>query len=498
MKRSQIYRFAKFEFDADMSQLFRIDKLGNRVEECRVPARRDRPARALEPMELHILRLLLENNEKVLPREAIGKEIGLPLGIGWEHGIAVKISNIESAFRGKPIRERTKRPSLIQFHRGLGGYRLCAAVEELSCREVKSEADIHAWIRYIPKAPQGTNFVGRNNDLADLTSQLRQCSSGSGLAVVYGQPGMGKTSIALMLGNDPVFRDQFCDGVLWATLGKAPELSAHLRIWAGELRQHAAFLGRRFPEMTSGAGPEQLHNSLHGFVAEHHLRLLFVVDDVWDATHAELMRIGGSECATLLTTRLREVAFDVASSPYHLRPLDPDTSAYLLEELAPDQIRGKREAADQLAKKLDYLPLALQVAGRVIRNGMVGYGIHQLLADLANPGTLLGEKAPPALAVIEDSSPTVAALLCKSTDLLDALERKCFSFLGTILPELAVDFSVLQDLWSPIADTRSVAQRLVNLGLLEPKGDQFWMHSLLYAHAEALLYEPEARTSYPA
>jgi hypothetical protein len=86
-----------------------------------------------------------------------------------------------------------------------------------------------------------------------------------------------------------------------------------------------------------------------------------------------------------------------------------------------------------------------------------------------------------------DTSPTIAALLKRSTDLLDAETRRRFAYLGLFVPKPATfDLEAMAIAWE-VNDPKPIARALVNRGLLEPvSGGRFQMHALLVLHAQSL------------
>jgi hypothetical protein len=89
-----------------------------------------------------------------------------------------------------------------------------------------------------------------------------------------------------------------------------------------------------------------------------------------------------------------------------------------------------------------------------------------------------------------DTTLTVATLLKRSTDLLDAETRLRFAYLGLFVPKPATfDLAAMAAAWD-VADARPTARMLVNRGLLEPVGGgRFQVHALLVLHARSLLEE---------
>ena len=148
-------------------------------------------------------------------------------------------------------------------------------------------------------------------------------------------------------------------------------------------------------------------------------------------------------------------------------------------------------ASNGLLLELEYLPLAIQVAGRLLHEEAgEDWGVEELLAELRAGARLLSANAPADTALAGGTIPTVSALLRRSTDRLSDEDRLRFAYLGAFAPRPATfDLENIAAQWdSP--RPRDGIRRLVRLGLLEPIGrGRFQMHSLLVMHAEALLEE---------
>ncbi|MFN8372925.1 MAG: hypothetical protein U0694_08615 [Anaerolineae bacterium] len=119
-------------------------------------------------------------------------------------------------------------------------------------------------------------------------------------------------------------------------------------------------------------------------------------------------------------------------------------------------------------------------------------GIDLLIAELRGSARILVEEAPSDVrTVATDSTPTVAALLQRSTKTLDDVTLSRFALLGLFVPKPATfDLGALKALWE-VDDPRPTVRLLVNRGLLEPvTGGRFQMHALLVLHAQALFLQP--------
>jgi hypothetical protein len=162
----------------------------------------------------------------------------------------------------------------------------------------------------------------------------------------------------------------------------------------------------------------------------------------------------------------------------------------LLRKLVPMIVTHNAHECRQLVLQLDGLPLAIQVAGHLLSaEGNSGLNVTGLLSEIGKGQMLLAAKAPIDMTEVEqETSPTVAALLQKSTELLDAKARNCFAYLGVFASEPATfDEAALSAVWQ-IADPKPVISTLVERGLIEPTGTgRFQIHSLVALHARSFL-----------
>jgi len=335
--------------------------------------------------------------------------------------------------------------------------------------------------------PRPILVIGRENDLRFLKNRLGIPANSSReidkhpLTVIQGWPGVGKTTLVSTLINEPEIATTFPDGVLWAALGERPDLFSELMAWIRSLALED--VGR-------------IH-TLEDAIAQltailRHRRMLIVIDDIWKSEHIASFQVAGAQCATLLTTRFNDVAEDLASTPddlYKLPILTDKKALELLKILTPTTVKQYPDESLKLVVDLEGLPLAIQVAGRLLRaEAKYAWGVTQLLVELREGAKLLASKAPPDRAeLVHQTTPTVATLLKKSTDRLDEETRIHFAFLGAFAPKPATfDLDAMAAVWE-ISDPKPTVRLLVDRGLLEPMGHRFQMHALLVMHARTLL-----------
>lgn len=209
--------------------------------------------------------------------------------------------------------------------------------------------------------------------------------------------------------------------------------------------------------------------------------------------HARPFRVGGEGSALVMTSRLNDVAVALAPTAadlYRLPVLSEEAGLEMLGKLAPEALAEEPEAARELVRDLEGLPLAIHVAGRLLHSeAHLGWGLRDLLEELRRGAALLEAPAPSDMRGAGlQGPPTVAALLQRSTDSLDEEMRGRFAYLGLFVPKPATfDLEAMAVAWG-IDDPRPTARQLVNRGLLEPvSGGRFQMHALLVLHARSLM-----------
>jgi hypothetical protein len=331
----------------------------------------------------------------------------------------------------------------------------------------------------------GLIFIGREDSLTDIKRLLGVAGTGAApnyLTVVRGWPGVGKTTLVGVLGRDPEVSKTFPDGVLWTALDQSPELISKLAEWGRVLGTD---------ELLKTPIIDEAVVKLAALIRNR--RMLLIVDDIWNPAHAVpfLKASAGSKCALLATTRLTSVAQELTSDEkgiYVLPVLTEDSALILLSHLAPGIVEQHPQECRELVIDLECLPLALHVAGRLLKTEAgLGLSVIDLISGIREGARLLPEPSP--LDRAEGATiPTVAALLQRSTDNLDEQTRDCFAFLGAFAPKPATfDLAAMQAVWE-MGDPRPIVRKLVGHGLLEPVGaGRFQMHALLVQHARSLL-----------
>lgn len=332
--------------------------------------------------------------------------------------------------------------------------------------------------------PMPSLVVGREEVLRELKMRVGIPSPETRrpVTVIEGWPGVGKSTTISAFAHDPALKTSLPDGVLWTSLGETPNLLSKLMIWGEAL--HLIPPGKT-------PGLEELTSKITASLRDR--RMLLLVDDVWQVEHAAPFRVGGQGSALVMSSRLNNVARSLAPASadvYRLPVLSDEFALSLLRRLAPEAIDAYPDESLELVRNLEGLPLALQVAGRLLHEEMhMGWGVTELLAELKSGSSLLSASAPSDLTNTENqSAPTVMTLLKRSTDSLDEETLFRFALLSLFSSKPATfDLMAMATAWE-VDDPKPTARKLVNRGLLEPiSGGRFQMHALLVMHAKTLL-----------
>ena len=211
----------------------------------------------------------------------------------------------------------------------------------------------------IPPLSVGTTgLVGRDEVFSQLKKRLRG-GSNVGLTAINGLPGVGKTTLAVLLAHDEDVLAHFHDGILWAGLGPQPNVLGGLSRW-GTLLGTSAIAGARLVSIEAWT---QVIRTAIGL-----RQMLLVIDDAWQIEQALAFKVGGPHTAYLLTTRFPHIALQFAGErAMVIHELSQEESFTLLARLAPEVVASDLEAAHDLIRSAGGLPLALSLMGKYLR-----------------------------------------------------------------------------------------------------------------------------------
>ena len=341
--------------------------------------------------------------------------------------------------------------------------------------------------------PQGV--VGREGELRDIARLLGTSSASAASVpplVLRGMGGIGKTTLALATGWNQDIGQHFPDGVLWTELGPNPVTRSLLNGWGTALGVDLV------PLPDEMACRDRLRDILSG------KRMLLIVDDVWEPRHGDLFQVAGPYGRLLFTTREPPVA-NALTVPSHILRVDvlaPEASLALLATFVPQAVADEPEAARRLCERVEQLPLALKLAGRLLANeAEVPRRMRRLVDELAERGdSRLALQQAEGRRGLPEGAVSLKDILGLSVERLNPVDRTRFAMTAVFGGEpLTWELDAAAAVWAcAAADAEKTTSHLIQRGLVERwnrghagPGERYWTHALLADYAADMMRELE-------
>ncbi len=408
---------------------------------------------------------LLLGEFKNMSRDRVEKAVKFYLGILTE-----ELAMIDFDFRDK-----------MGF---LSNFRQADTKQKEKSRKASVKKKTNNVVYQIPTIPPQGVF-GREEDLNQISNLLMLTETEKENIpplALRGMGGIGKTTLAIALANRSKIQTYFKDGILWTSLGPKPIVRLLLDGWGRALGIDLQ------PERDENACQNRLRQILY----DRHM--LIIVDDVWDTIQGNYFKVGGNHCRTLFTTREVPIANDLATRERTLRVdvLRPEAALNLLYKLAPDTITVEKDIARRLCERLEFLPLGLTLAGRMLANEAdVPQRMQRLLSELIErrQARLQLFQAEGRQGLDEENPVSLQAILGMSIERLNKPDQERFAMLSVFGGEpLTWEINAVSAIWEcPSEDAEETISKFVQRGLVEPRGERYWMHALLADYAAELM-----------
>ncbi len=205
---------------------------------------------------------------------------------------------------------------------------------------------------FLPRAPDIESLkelLFKKNDVVGITSRSYRVG-------VQGMGGVGKTVLASALARDEEVRRMFPDGIVWLTFGREPDIVAlQFQVSIAIANTPQAFVSEQ-------QGVTHLAKMLTD------KRCLLILDDVWKLAHAVPFTKGvGSNCRILITTRDEKIVRDTGAGKHRLEVLNDEQALILLAQWANCDVADLPPEAYEMIQECSNLPLALAMAGAIMR-----------------------------------------------------------------------------------------------------------------------------------
>ncbi|KAI3464150.1 hypothetical protein Pfo_020813 [Paulownia fortunei] len=292
--------------------------------------------------------------------------------------------------------------------------------EEVFSQLPEEEDSVSPRIDFGGKKPK---VVGLAAELGRIIEKLSWFSKRKTFSI-YGMAGIGKTTLAKEIFEDPSILSRFKRRA-WVTVGRKCTLKEIMRGILAQIDPHTERNNGRY-----------LHRSLKG------RRYLIVLDDIWSTRVRDelesLLLDDNNGSRVLLTTRLKEVARSENVLEFHeKRSLNIEESWYLLremvfgEESCPPQLE---KAGKKIAKNCEGLPLTIVT-------------VADLLSKAEKTPEHWNKVAEKQNSVFMDAYDQMSKVLLPSYEYLPQHLKACFLYMGVFPQNYEIPRSKLIKLW---------------------------------------------------
>lgn len=312
------------------------------------------------------------------------------------------------------------------------------------------------------------DFTGRERELAQLADVVDGPDNGRpAVAVVFGAPGTGKTSLAVYCGHK--MRDAFPDGQIYLDM----RATSRRRDPTGALFALLVSLG--VPDLAIPQDTDRRAALLRSELADR--RVLIILDDVASAAQVTALLPGTGTTALIITSRRRLSDLDGAAR-IRLDVMGDEQGARLLHAAASDKVVPDDRATAEIVRACGNLPLAIRIAaGRLAqRSDLTPAGLARRLRD--KRGRLA------ELRIADLAVGSSADLSYRSLGKVEARLYRLIGLLGAVdFPAWALGAVVPGHSAERCLDTMIEANLVQVTGVDRAGTTRYRMHDLLRLHA---------------
>ena len=300
--------------------------------------------------------------------------------------------------------------------------------------------------------PVSPGFIGRIRDIAAIKELLgvtpTEVAVSTGTAAqtrvvaIVGLGGIGKTALARAVCHDDDVIDSFEDGIVWMTLGSAPDLL-----------NGAKTILSAFGEDVSGITQvEEAERRIATHLGAK--RCLVVVDDVCNIAHLKFISNIGPAARAVITARVPDIAATISAATFAVPPL---TTAEAQTWMARQGL--SEDTAARLAKKLGNLPLALELAEQTLLRGVSADDLIERVEDEGLTAIDSGAS--------RDASVSLFASLMFSLEGLPQEDRLRLPMLASLPPSQSIDLATFAETTGiGLSEAEGMAKRVAATSLI--------------------------------
>lgn len=242
------------------------------------------------------------------------------------------------------------------------------------------------------KLPEAEGYVRREGKVAEIKAALldERREAKATTVVLSGAGGFGKSTLAIDIMNDPEIQDACYDGILWVELYEELVRIAKGPRGAEALRDAIKAKIESLIRDLTGASEvlddlDRAKERLGQLLA--HKRVLIVIDDAWDKSHAKHFIEAAPEAAKLVTTRRPDIIGDTIIGVDQLS--DDEALDLISLRLTPEPLAVEKVQLRELAlKRAGGWPLLIRLINGQLRlattprQGRAAQTLVKAVADL--------------------------------------------------------------------------------------------------------------------
>jgi len=321
----------------------------------------------------------------------------------------------------------------------------------LTHEEIKKLPDISSYAAPFQVPREIAHFTGREKLIQILTKQISQ----SGVFLIYGPSGVGKTALAIHLGH--ILKHVFPDGILWYKVDTANPMDILLSI------------AYTFHENISPIQNLETRSSVVRALLANK-KILLILDNVEQDSNIRIL-LPNSSSSVILTSKYQHLSIDTSYESISLESFTNQESLLLFSKiLTSSYVKKYQEDMKTLSDRVGNLPLPLHIYAK------------QLAITKQSPKLLLQQ--------IEESKISLQALLYEDKNLYTSIDisfqslneeaKKIFLSLGIFEGKDFSPQAVAAINKMTLTETQFILQNLVNTSLLEESTKQrYRLHPII-------------------
>jgi tetratricopeptide (TPR) repeat protein len=220
--------------------------------------------------------------------------------------------------------------------------------------------------------PDIGDFTGRSQQILAIEAILKPSGSGVAISAVDGMPGIGKSALAIHVAHR--LKDLFPEAQLYANLQGASDQPRRPEDVLQDWLLNLGYVDSQIP-----LGLEEKAALYRNRMRQK--RALVLLDNAADTVQVKHLLPGDASCVVMITSR-RRLATLANVQALRLEVMDEGEALDLLKTVAQqDWAGGDLDLAKAVVKLCGYLPLAIRIAGALLRKN-VRWTIGMLLEKL--------------------------------------------------------------------------------------------------------------------